>query len=81
MRRPPAFLVVPCRECGQPRRVRNGAHLRALRERRGLSLREMARRLAWSASYLSDVERGRRAATPTVWACYRAILGEGMRRV
>ena len=35
MRRPPAFLVVPCRECGQPRRVRNGAYLRALRERGG----------------------------------------------
>lgn len=75
MKRPPAFLERPCRTCGHHRRVRNGACLRALREHRGLSLREMARRLAWSATYLSDVERGRRAVTPTVWACYRAVLG------
>ena len=79
MGRPPAFLERPCHACGHPRRARNGAYLRALREHGGLSLREMARRLAWSASYLSDVERGRRAVTPTVWACYRAVLGGGGR--
>lgn len=76
MTRPPAFLERPCRTCGQPRRVRNGAYLRAIREQKGLSLREVGRRLAWSAAYLSDVERGRRAVTPGVWAGYRAVLGE-----
>lgn len=75
MKRPPVFLLEPCRACGHPRRVRNGAYLRALREYGGLSLREMARRLAWSAAYLSDVELGRRAVTPGVWAGYRAVLG------
>lgn len=80
MKRPPAFLERPCRTCGHPRRVRNGDYLRALREREGLSLREVARRLALSAPYLSDVERGRRAVTPALWAGYRAVLGGRSRR-
>jgi hypothetical protein len=43
---PPPFRTAPCRHCGAPTRVRNGAFLRACRERAGLSLREMARRNA-----------------------------------
>ena len=37
-----------------------GAGLRAMRERRGVSLRAMARRLHVSAAFLSDMELGKR---------------------
>ncbi|MCE6957497.1 helix-turn-helix domain-containing protein, partial [Cereibacter sphaeroides] len=39
---------------------RIGAYARELREGRGLSLRETARRMKVSAPYLSDLERGNR---------------------
>lgn len=38
-----------------------GDAIRYLREQRGLSLRELARRVGVSAPFLSDVERNRRA--------------------
>ena len=37
-----------------------GATVREIREAAGTSLRELARRLGWSAAYVSDIERGRR---------------------
>lgn len=38
-----------------------GATVRTIRESNGISLRELARRLGWSAAYVSDIERGRRS--------------------
>ena len=37
-----------------------GEHIRALREKKDFSVRELARRLDLSAAFLSDVELGRR---------------------
>lgn len=37
-----------------------GATMRALREKKGISLRELARRLNLSAPFISDMELGRR---------------------
>jgi transcriptional regulator with XRE-family HTH domain len=50
-----------------------GSRLRAERERQGISLRELARRLDVSASLISQVELGR--ATPSVGTLY-AIVNE-----
>lgn len=44
----------------------DGRRLRADREAVSLSLRELARRLGISASYLSDLERGNRRLTEDV---------------
>lgn len=74
MKRPPKYLVVPCRTCGSSRRVVNGAYLRFRRERAWISLRELARRLAYSAAYLSDVETGKRAVTLMVSASYGVLV-------
>lgn len=38
-----------------------------------MTLREMARRIGVSAAYLSDVERGRRAALPRLVVAYEAL--------
>src|SRR5215471_11121157 len=43
-----------------------GQHLRDLREKNDLSLRELARKTAVSAAFLSDVELGRRHPSPKV---------------
>ena len=43
-----------------------GTQLRALREGRGVGLREMARRVRVTASYLCEVERGRKAPSEAV---------------
>lgn len=42
----------------------NGAEYRRLREEKGLSLREVARRANISSVYLSDMERGNRPMPP-----------------
>lgn len=39
-----------------------GEHLRAIRKKAGLSQREVARKAGVSASYLCDLELGRRSA-------------------
>ncbi len=52
-----------------------GMRLRQARERQGISLREMARRLTRSHSNLWDYERGHRLATVEVAAEYERELG------
>lgn len=49
-----------------------GAKLRALREARGISLKEMAAALNVSSAYLSALEHGRRG-TPTGFLLHRII--------
>jgi transcriptional regulator with XRE-family HTH domain/tetratricopeptide (TPR) repeat protein len=51
-----------------------GMRLRKAREQRGISLREMARRLSRAHSNLWDYERGHRLATPDVVAEYESEL-------
>ena len=54
-----------CSKCGGSGQILNpvieGAAYRSTRIKRGLSLREVARRMNISAMYLCDLERGRRA--------------------
>ncbi len=49
-----------CENLWHDEHKRNGAYARELREGRGLSLREVARRMKISAMMLSDLERGNR---------------------
>lgn len=51
-----------------------GALMREVRETRGLSLREVARRLKWSAPYVSDLEHGKRLWTTRKQNKYLAAL-------
>ena len=57
--------TLPCRVCDTPAKqmdhARIGAALRELREEKKISLREMARRLRFSTSYICDLELGHRA--------------------
>lgn len=65
----------PCPRCngrGKVPRV-HGADLRAAREKAGLAIRELARQSRFSASFLSDVELGRRNPSPAVVAVYEAL--------
>jgi DNA-binding transcriptional regulator YiaG len=50
-----------------------GAHLRAIREARGLSLRALAEPAGVSHVFLSDVEHGRRSASPRALAAYGIV--------
>lgn len=62
------FVTHTCQKCSGAGRVSaiNGACARWLREKSGVGLREMARRLGVSAAYVSDAERGRRTF-PAEW--------------
>jgi len=51
----------------------NGAWLRWKRERAGLDQRTFAASVGVSGPYLSDIERNRRAATPTIVAAYTEL--------
>lgn len=62
-----------CSACGGPRPVVNGDWLRERRKAAGLTLREMAGRLDFSAPYISDVERNRRNCTPAIRKAYEAL--------
>jgi transcriptional regulator with XRE-family HTH domain len=51
----------------------SGADLRSAREEAGLSLRELARRLDFTAAYLSDIELGRRRVTEAIALAYKDL--------
>ncbi len=65
------YNTEPCPTCGKGREVVNPAYLRAIREEAGLSLREMGRRIGVTATYLCDVELGRRRCTSVIERAYR----------
>jgi transcriptional regulator with XRE-family HTH domain len=52
-----------------------GEYLRELRESRDISVRELARQLAVSAAFLSDVELGRRHPSEEVLGRLATLLG------
>lgn len=66
----------PCPTCGAPRSIVNGDWLREQRERARLTLREVARRLGFSAPYISDIELGRRNCTPAILEFYEQLSAE-----
>ena len=51
-----------------------GFRARQLRYEHHLSLREVARRLGWSAAYVSDLERGRRGWKPETAKKYERVI-------
>ena len=51
-----------------------GESYRKMREKTGMSLRDMAKALGFTPPYVSDVERGRRAWSAKLEAAYRAAL-------
>lgn len=53
--------------------VWRGADLRKARERAGITLREVARRIGLSATYISDVERDNRTATERIVNAYKEL--------
>lgn len=67
------FRPQPCPTCGSERAVVDGHWLRRQRQRAGLTLREVSRRLGFSAPYISDVELNRRNCTPAIRAFYERL--------
>lgn len=51
-----------------------GLQMRTVREKRRVSVREMARRLDLSAPYVSDLERGRRSFNADLIRRYKEAL-------
>lgn len=52
----------------------NGHALRAIRERSGMSVSELARRAGTSQPHLSNIERGRRSGSPALVCQLAEIL-------
>lgn len=69
------YTACVCRACegsGLERRV-NPKWLRNTRLDARVSLREMARRLGFSAAYISDIELGRRSCGPLIDSEYAKL--------
>lgn len=64
----------PCSQCGAARAFVDGAWLRKQRKDAGLSLREVASRLGYTASYLCDIELNRRNANADLAGRILAVL-------
>jgi transcriptional regulator with XRE-family HTH domain len=75
MKAPTKFFDMPCGSCGSPRAVVNGAWLRFVRKRAGLSLREFAVRAGVSAAYICDIEHNRRNCLPEMRKNYETFEG------
>ena len=70
--------TVPCERCGgtgqRPDDPKVGNLMRQRREKTGISMREVSRRLKFSAAYVCDLELGRRAwSQPLVTRYLEAI--------
>jgi transcriptional regulator with XRE-family HTH domain len=57
-----------------------GAQLRLAREAAGMTLATMARKTSFSKSYLSNIEAGRKVASPVVVLAYEKALGDYVER-
>ena len=72
----PGILQEGCSHCGGTGLVTtvSGAWARQQRLAAGVGLREIARRMGLSVSYLCDGEKGRRPIYPAMWERYKAAL-------
>lgn len=59
-----------------PDNIATGILMRNARLHFGFTLREMARRLKWSAAYVSDLEKGRRGWTEEKVERWKEVLFE-----
>lgn len=67
------FTLQPCPTCKHPRLVVSWNWLRERRRKAKVTLREVARRLEFSAPYISDIEHGRRRCTAKIQQFYEAL--------
>lgn len=67
--------ITKARQAHLTAQINLGAALRGCRERKGLSLRDTAKQLKVTASYLSDVELGRRGLSDGNLESLMAIVG------
>ena len=58
-----------------------GAAMRFWRDQNGVSLREIARRMEYSAPYISDLELGRRIWSVKLMESYRAAMDSALANV
>ena len=74
-RRPVEYISFPCSHCAGYGRIEvvSPKWLREKRESKNVRLREVARLLGYSASYLSDVELGRRKCNDITLAVYEKL--------
>jgi len=63
-----------CKHCGGTGELPNPAALRQKRKSAGLLLREVAKKLKISPTYLGDIERGARNCPPRVRRFYETKL-------
>lgn len=68
-------ITVPCDACDGKGtwQIITPESLRKTREDAGVSLRAMAKRLNFSAAYISDVEHGRRNCTTIIEVAYSSL--------
>lgn len=55
-----------CAHCAGSGRIPRGEYLRAVREAKGIKLKEIAARLGFTQQYICDIELGRRKPTPEI---------------
>jgi ribosome-binding protein aMBF1 (putative translation factor) len=71
---PYKLIKVHCPKCSTLVPRIDGRSLRAAREVRGVSLRTLAKKVGYSATYLSDIERNQRLVTPNMLLLYKQGL-------
>ena len=67
------YIMVPCNECGSPKKVINGLWLREIREKANLDQRAFGKTVNSSSPYISDIERNRRECPPDILNGYLSI--------
>lgn len=74
------IATIPCRACGHPMRVVPGDWLYATRHRAGVTLEAIAKRMQppLTASYLCDLELGRRVAKEALVERWEKALKEAV---
>lgn len=67
------WTVVKCHVCQQVRRVAAYPWMRKVRLAAKISLRNVARKTGYSASYICDIELGRRRANESILKIYEDL--------
>lgn len=73
MKEPQKYAERRCPRCGALEQIVNPVWLRHQRTSAGVSLRAFAKRLGFSAPYVSDIERGQRGVTSKIKAAYEQL--------